>query len=65
MQAGASVMLCARDEALLAKARDEVAALAGPEQRVLAMRADVSNPADVEAAGGRDHRASSTPSRCW
>ncbi len=49
VQAGASVMLCARDEALLAKARDEVAALARPDQRVLAMRADVSNPADVEA----------------
>jgi NAD(P)-dependent dehydrogenase (short-subunit alcohol dehydrogenase family) len=49
VQAGASVMLCARDEALLAEARAEVAALARPDQRVLAMRADVSNPADVEA----------------
>ena len=49
VQAGASVMLCARDEALLLKARDEVAALAGPAQRVEAMRADVSSMADVEA----------------
>jgi len=49
VQAGASVMLCARDEVLLARARDEVAALARPDQRVLAMRADVSDPADVEA----------------
>jgi NAD(P)-dependent dehydrogenase (short-subunit alcohol dehydrogenase family) len=49
VQAGASVMLCARDEALLARARAEVAALARPDQRVLAMRADVSNPADVDA----------------
>ena len=49
VQAGASVMLCARDEALLERARDEVAALARPDQRVLAMRADVSDPADVEA----------------
>ena len=49
VQAGASVMMCARDEALLARARDEVAALARPDQRVLALRADVSSPADVEA----------------
>ena len=49
VQAGASVMMCARDEALLARARDEVAALARPDQRVLALRADVSSPAEVEA----------------
>jgi NAD(P)-dependent dehydrogenase (short-subunit alcohol dehydrogenase family) len=49
VQSGASVMLCARDEALLRRARDEVAALAGPAVRVDAMRADVSVPAEVEA----------------
>jgi NAD(P)-dependent dehydrogenase (short-subunit alcohol dehydrogenase family) len=47
VQAGASVMLCARDATKLAAARDEVAALAGPGQQVLAMPADVSEPADV------------------
>jgi NAD(P)-dependent dehydrogenase (short-subunit alcohol dehydrogenase family) len=47
VQAGASVMLCARDEPLLARARDEVAALATPLQRVCARRADVSDPDDV------------------
>jgi len=49
VQAGASVMLCARDEALLERACDEVAALAGPAQRVCAMRADVSAPDNVAA----------------
>lgn len=49
VRAGASVMLCARDGALLVRARDEVAALAGPSQRVDAMRADVSVMGDVEA----------------
>lgn len=49
VQAGASVMMCARDQAMLARSRDEVAALAGPSQRVEAMRADVSVMADVEA----------------
>jgi 3-oxoacyl-[acyl-carrier protein] reductase len=47
VQAGASVMLCARDEAQLAAARDEVAARAGGGQRVEAMRADVSVVDDV------------------
>lgn len=47
--AGASVMLCARDGSLLMQARDEVATLAGPSQRVAAMRADVSVMGDVEA----------------
>jgi len=46
---GASVMLCARDGSLLMQARDEVATLAGPSQRVEAMRADVSVMGDVEA----------------
>ncbi|MCC7124482.1 MAG: SDR family oxidoreductase [Acidobacteria bacterium] len=47
VRAGASVTLCARDEAMLERARDEVASLAGPEQTVHAMRADVSNADDV------------------
>lgn len=49
VSAGASVMLCARDQGLLARARDEVAALAGPGQCVLAARADVSSPDEVAA----------------
>jgi NAD(P)-dependent dehydrogenase (short-subunit alcohol dehydrogenase family) len=47
VQAGASVMLCARDAAMLAGAREAVAALAGPGQIVEAMPADVSVEADV------------------
>jgi NAD(P)-dependent dehydrogenase (short-subunit alcohol dehydrogenase family) len=49
VEAGAEVMLCARDAARLAAARDEVASLASPDQRVLAMPADVSSPGAVEA----------------
>jgi 3-oxoacyl-[acyl-carrier protein] reductase len=49
VEAGASVMLCARDEALLMRARDDVAALAVPGQRVEASAADVSVPATVTA----------------
>jgi NAD(P)-dependent dehydrogenase (short-subunit alcohol dehydrogenase family) len=45
--AGASVLMCARDETLLESARASVAARAQPGQRVEAERADVSNPADV------------------
>ena len=48
VQAGASVMLCARDEAQLAAARDEAAALGKGGQRVEAMRADVSVVDDVK-----------------
>jgi 3-oxoacyl-[acyl-carrier protein] reductase len=47
VEAGASVMLCARDEAQLGAARDEVAALARGGQRVEAMRANVSVLDDV------------------
>jgi NAD(P)-dependent dehydrogenase (short-subunit alcohol dehydrogenase family) len=47
VRAGASVMLCARDQAKLTAATAEVAALAEPGQRVLARRADVSVPDDV------------------
>lgn len=39
---GASVMICARDAALLAEARDGLAKLADGDQRVLARPADVS-----------------------
>jgi len=48
VEAGASVMMCARDSALLEQARAEVAALATSGQRVIAQSADVSNPRDVE-----------------
>ena len=47
--AGASVMLCAREAAALADARDEVAALAGSGQRVEAHAADVAHEPDVRA----------------
>jgi NAD(P)-dependent dehydrogenase (short-subunit alcohol dehydrogenase family) len=49
VQAGAHVMLCARDGDILDRARAEVAALAGPSQIVEARRADVSSQADVTA----------------
>jgi 3-oxoacyl-[acyl-carrier protein] reductase len=49
VNAGASVMLCAREQARVMIARDEVATLATGDQRVAAMRADVSDPADVAA----------------
>lgn len=49
VEAGASVMMCARDATLLDKARAEVAALAGPGQSVLARAADVSNGKQVDA----------------
>ena len=49
VEAGASVMLCARDAALLEQARAEVAALAASGQRVLAQPADVSSREQVEA----------------
>jgi NAD(P)-dependent dehydrogenase (short-subunit alcohol dehydrogenase family) len=48
VQAGASVILCARDASLLEEAKDQVASLAGTGQRVLAQAADVSNQSDVE-----------------
>jgi 3-oxoacyl-[acyl-carrier protein] reductase len=45
--AGASVLICARDETLLDVARQSVAARAVTGQRVEAEPADVSNPPDV------------------
>jgi NAD(P)-dependent dehydrogenase (short-subunit alcohol dehydrogenase family) len=60
VQAGASVLLCARDEAILERARVEVAALAGPGQIVHAQPADVSRETDalqlVDAAIARFER---------
>jgi NAD(P)-dependent dehydrogenase (short-subunit alcohol dehydrogenase family) len=49
VQAGAHVMLCARDGDILDRARAEVVALAGPSQIGGASRADVSSQADVTA----------------
>jgi NAD(P)-dependent dehydrogenase (short-subunit alcohol dehydrogenase family) len=47
VEAGASVMMCARDATLLDQARSEVALLAGPGQSVLARAADVSKREQV------------------
>lgn len=53
VNAGASVVLCARDAAMLERARDEVAAVAVSGQRVVAHAGDVSNQSDVERLIGR------------
>ncbi|MHB8626465.1 MAG: SDR family NAD(P)-dependent oxidoreductase [Aggregatilineales bacterium] len=45
--AGANVILCARDAAMLETVRSELTSLAGPDQRVIAHPCDVSNPTDV------------------
>ncbi len=47
VQAGANVMLCARNPALLAQAHSELTALAAPGQIVVAQTADVSRPDEV------------------
>ena len=52
VEAGASVLMCARDAALLDRAHDEVAALASPEQVVLARPADVSRQDEVTELAG-------------
>jgi NAD(P)-dependent dehydrogenase (short-subunit alcohol dehydrogenase family) len=49
VEAGASVMMCARDADRLERARAEVAALAAPGQVVLARLADVSQRDQVDA----------------
>jgi NAD(P)-dependent dehydrogenase (short-subunit alcohol dehydrogenase family) len=49
VEAGASVLMCARDGALLDRARAEVAAVASKGQQVLATPADVSRRDQVEA----------------
>jgi NAD(P)-dependent dehydrogenase (short-subunit alcohol dehydrogenase family) len=48
VEAGAGVVMCARDAALLERARAAVAALAADDQRVIAYAADVSKREDVE-----------------
>src|SRR5580658_10457951 len=48
LQHGASVYICSRDKEAIEAARAELAKEAG-ETRVLAMQADVSNPASAEA----------------
>ena len=47
VQAGASVVLCARDEKKLADVANELRSLCGKDQRVVALRADVSKQSDV------------------
>jgi len=49
VEAGASVIMCARDADLLDRARADVAALASPGQVVMAMPADVSRRDQVDA----------------
>lgn len=49
VEAGASIMMCARDAPVLDRARAEVAALASDGQQVLSMPADVSRPEQVDA----------------
>ncbi len=49
LEAGASLMICARDEVLLHRAAQVLRTLAGSRQSVLALPADVSKPADVTA----------------
>jgi NAD(P)-dependent dehydrogenase (short-subunit alcohol dehydrogenase family) len=53
VKAGASLLICARDPALLAESRREVAALATGVQVVEAEPADVSKPEDVERLAAR------------
>jgi len=45
--AGASLMICARNEDLLHKAAKDLSALAGPEQTILFQKADISQIGDV------------------
>jgi NAD(P)-dependent dehydrogenase (short-subunit alcohol dehydrogenase family) len=47
--AGAGVVMCARDGRLLEQARAEVQAVAGDGQQIIAVPADVSSQADVDA----------------
>ena len=46
--AGAGVLLCARNEADLSRAREQVASMAGPGQVVESLAADVSRQEDVD-----------------
>ncbi len=47
-KAGANIVMCGRNRDILDKAREEVSALAAPEQTVIAHTADVSNLSDVK-----------------
>ncbi len=47
LDAGASLLICARDAGLLDRSAQELAQAAGPGQSVIAMPADVSRPAAV------------------
>lgn len=49
VRAGAGVCICSRTAPDLERARQELVALAGDEQRVLAVTADVSQPESVQA----------------
>src|SRR5229473_1132717 len=49
LEAGASLMICARDETFLDGAAQDLKKLAGTGQSVLALPADVSKPEDVTA----------------
>lgn len=52
LEAGASLMICARNEMLLDKAAQALRPLAGNGQSVLALPADISKPGDVTALVG-------------
>lgn len=55
VDAGANVVLTARDEALLDEARDALAERCAAGQSVHALRADVSSPADCARVAARAH----------
>jgi NAD(P)-dependent dehydrogenase (short-subunit alcohol dehydrogenase family) len=56
LEAGASLMICARDEEVLEQSASELKQWAGPGQSVAARRADVSNPKDVAQLVERAYR---------
>jgi NAD(P)-dependent dehydrogenase (short-subunit alcohol dehydrogenase family) len=49
VQAGANLMLCARNKDLLDEVRTELSGMAEPGQKIVAVQADVSKEADVRA----------------
>lgn len=53
VEAGASLILCARDEEKLLTVQDQLRDLCKPGQKVEVMRADVSNREDVERVASR------------
>jgi NAD(P)-dependent dehydrogenase (short-subunit alcohol dehydrogenase family) len=52
LEAGASVTLCARDEALLSRAKEQLQLALYPGQEILTLRADVSKIDDVKCVVG-------------